>query len=943
MMAGLNIQFDAFTQEGKIKSLGKMFKELDKATRGMIDKDRIALFKEMFGLRAMKGGANLLEAMAGKFDALNKKVIESSEGLSFIQGKYQEFTDTTTGQLELLKTAFADSMEGVFNSEEVMGFLKDFKKLVAGDDFASSIKGITSALNDLATALASLINMATSLPGDIVDLGLIGYVILGKSPVGRIIAGMIEVEKQMKHMKGLVATDEGLKWGETDNSIGNNWNEMLQSFENLANSSEMARKKVVADFKANEAAAKQFVQALQLADSGFKAFLSLSLKVLSKDKKEEVDVTEQWLKARGLEEGFNQSLGVLKEMWGIITDIDSTPHVGMSGIIGGSTDVDVLNNMTQGITTMASRYGLLQEEYDKLSTKQNNAKTDLAVLSGEMSKHEGELKKATDAIYAMADSMKVPRDNPLIKEMIATEIASIKLKQEFKEQIAMSNALAKEWERQENKLRDYAKATQDLADSDRETKYKEKIANLNMTAQGYAKIEYEVDKHKIGLMRQGIAYDEVQRQAKIYKELLTRMYEDNNKQEARNRLLAIELDIWEKLIKTHKDASVALSAYATSTESLKDLSLEAESAERKLGMTKKQMDLEDIELKVRQRKLASLRDEQLLSEDRNLDADMYRELLVRIYEASEKNNASLKVGKDVVKDTVKAQEKLLKLYAKWGAPAITKEMGAREKIMTQALKEYEEMRDALKGMKLSENAYNKELAIGTDNLRKHTQELLDGVAAAEQMNRIKVATSLALKDEEEMYGIMASRLKGMARLQAEYNRERVKFERSTEYIKTLKNEKEATDESRAAMKLHMAVVNKSVYSIENLVEAYKESGTALQGFIAGLVDIKLEMKSVSEYTFEFAHDLRDATADSFSTMLKSVTYGLRRAKNELKTVLDDSLEAATETYNKALTELEKSFAAGELSTLEYEANKLDILENFNESKFDSQTEYNKSI
>jgi len=128
-------------------------------------------------------------------------------------------------------------------------------------------------------------------------------------------------------------------------------------------------------------------------------------------------------------------------------------------------------------------------------------------------------------------------------------------------------------------------------------------------------------------------------------------------------------------------------------------------------------------------------------------------------------------------------------------------------------------------------AYHKELETGTQKLREYTQEQLKGVDAAEAVAIATLKKSLALKDEEQSYSNMASRLKGMSKLHAEVNEEMKKYERSADYVKLLKVDVNAAS---IALERHQKVTEEAVYSLENLIQAYRETQSISKGFIAGL-------------------------------------------------------------------------------------------------------------
>ena len=116
----LGVSWSAFSEGGKITNLKSMFTELSRITQALPDEQRIALLKELFGLRAMRGGATILKNIGTSWDDLNQKIRESGEGTTFVSEKYKAMTDTLVGQTEILKVNF----EELALSLDTSGFLK---------------------------------------------------------------------------------------------------------------------------------------------------------------------------------------------------------------------------------------------------------------------------------------------------------------------------------------------------------------------------------------------------------------------------------------------------------------------------------------------------------------------------------------------------------------------------------------------------------------------------------------------------------------------------------------------------------------------------------------------------------------------------------------------------------------------------------------------------
>jgi len=128
----MGISWSAFTDEGKIKSLRTMFMELERVTNAMPDEQRIAVLKELFGLRAMKGGATILKNISTQWDGLNSKIKESTQGVSFVSEKYEELSNTLTAQWDLLKVEFSKLLLDLSNTDWVKNQVKEVRVFVTG-------------------------------------------------------------------------------------------------------------------------------------------------------------------------------------------------------------------------------------------------------------------------------------------------------------------------------------------------------------------------------------------------------------------------------------------------------------------------------------------------------------------------------------------------------------------------------------------------------------------------------------------------------------------------------------------------------------------------------------------------------------------------------------------------------------------------------------------
>lgn len=118
MLAAVNIQWEAFTEDGKVKSVKTMFSELEKSMVGLTDKERVEILKELFGLRSIKGGANVLAQISTNWDRIAESVNNAAEGTTLLTKVSEDLMNTSQAKLELLSAEWSRFL----NSEMVEAF-----------------------------------------------------------------------------------------------------------------------------------------------------------------------------------------------------------------------------------------------------------------------------------------------------------------------------------------------------------------------------------------------------------------------------------------------------------------------------------------------------------------------------------------------------------------------------------------------------------------------------------------------------------------------------------------------------------------------------------------------------------------------------------------------------------------------------------------------------
>lgn len=120
-MERLRIPFSAFTEAGEKKGLTQMFEDLNKSLASLNTQARTTMIQDLFGLRSMKGGVAMAQAMSravseGKFSfrGLSESIEDAGDNLSYVNDMFTELEDTTKLQWELLKADTAREMSAAY-------------------------------------------------------------------------------------------------------------------------------------------------------------------------------------------------------------------------------------------------------------------------------------------------------------------------------------------------------------------------------------------------------------------------------------------------------------------------------------------------------------------------------------------------------------------------------------------------------------------------------------------------------------------------------------------------------------------------------------------------------------------------------------------------------------------------------------------------------------
>lgn len=166
----LNLDWSAFADGGKVKSIQAMFTELKRATDEMAltDQQMSELQYELFGFRSLKGGANLLKDITTGFVDMHESVTRSTEGVTFLQQATNDLADTATVKLDKVKKAFSDAFTGAFeNDENVTQLLSGLKEFAESDGLIDFLSGTAKAVVDIGIAIQSVLSPL----GLVIELG----------------------------------------------------------------------------------------------------------------------------------------------------------------------------------------------------------------------------------------------------------------------------------------------------------------------------------------------------------------------------------------------------------------------------------------------------------------------------------------------------------------------------------------------------------------------------------------------------------------------------------------------------------------------------------------------------------------------------------------------------------------------------------------------------
>jgi len=209
MMHNMNAEFSPFTSGGGLKDYSQLMTELAGIMDDMTDQQKVEVYKELFGLRAMKGGVTVVEDFikaigdgSSKFEGLTKSISKAKDETMFLKDMMSETSQTVTRAAEELKVAWEDALINAFDQGADEGLLKtlhELRTVVESPEFGQGLVMVATAMGNIAVAMASIVaagpGAVTSLRD--MDLGeqLGATAILSSIPGGGTIAASLPVWK----------------------------------------------------------------------------------------------------------------------------------------------------------------------------------------------------------------------------------------------------------------------------------------------------------------------------------------------------------------------------------------------------------------------------------------------------------------------------------------------------------------------------------------------------------------------------------------------------------------------------------------------------------------------------------------------------------------------------------------------------------------------------
>lgn len=132
MLKEMGVSWSAFSKAATTKDLGQMFGDLDKALSGLPDENKIAILKELFGLRSLKGGAAMLREWAKSYQEVLDKIHNSNGDTAYIDKLQKGVSSTALVSWEKLWATIENLATSVSHLGPIQQMLKGLDSALSG-------------------------------------------------------------------------------------------------------------------------------------------------------------------------------------------------------------------------------------------------------------------------------------------------------------------------------------------------------------------------------------------------------------------------------------------------------------------------------------------------------------------------------------------------------------------------------------------------------------------------------------------------------------------------------------------------------------------------------------------------------------------------------------------------------------------------------------------
>ena len=146
LLKEFGLSMNIFDDKGQFKGFVSMFSEINRVTKDLTDKSRSELFREMFGLRAMRGGANVARMFSAEIvkgtwslEEFVKQLQKVKDEGGFIDSVYAELSKTAKGSWTILVNEFRNLMTELNKSEELIYMISKLRDAIKDPRFKEAV------------------------------------------------------------------------------------------------------------------------------------------------------------------------------------------------------------------------------------------------------------------------------------------------------------------------------------------------------------------------------------------------------------------------------------------------------------------------------------------------------------------------------------------------------------------------------------------------------------------------------------------------------------------------------------------------------------------------------------------------------------------------------------------------------------------------------------